>query len=140
MYDWSFVSAPDVSDAWQREGRAFGSTFGLSYQTSSSFQYEINEVAVRFRPASSASCVPVPAWGFCRDNPWYRSFTVLPDKAIEPVTIRRVLASWFLGPNPLPGLMNPEAPSDELSPLEAQTIRMILKRTKKNRWPDDDRW
>ncbi len=65
---------------------------------------------------------------------------MLPEKALDPTTIRRVLASWFLGPNPLPGFMNPDAPADSLSPLEIQTIRMILQRTRKNRWPDDDRF
>jgi hypothetical protein len=58
----------------------------------------------------------------------------------DPLTIRRVLASWFLGPDPLPGMLNPEAPAESLRSLEAQTIRMILRRTLRNRWPDDDRW
>lgn len=58
----------------------------------------------------------------------------------DPLTIRRVLASWFLGPDPLPGMLNPEAPAASLRSLEAQTIRMILRRTLRNRWPDDDRW
>ena len=60
--------------------------------------------------------------------------------AADPLTIRRVLASRFLGPDPLPGLLDPEAPAASLSPLERQAIRMILRRTLKNRRPDDDRW
>jgi hypothetical protein len=140
MLSVSAINAQAGSEAWSREARAFGSIFGLSYQLSPTFQYEIDEVAVTFSPAVGAGCVPVPAWGFCRDSPWYKSFTVLPEKALDPATIRRVLASWFLGPNPLPGFMNADAPADELSPLEIQTIRMILKRSRQNRWPDDDRW
>jgi hypothetical protein len=35
--------------------------------------------------------------------------------------------------------MNPENPARELSPLEARTIRMILRRPLPNRWPDTDR-
>ena len=140
MEDMSNIDSPGVPDAWGREAIVFGSMFGLSYDLSHAFQYETNEVAVRVRPAITAGCVPVPAWGFCRDSPWYKSFTVLPEKALDPATIRRVLASWFLGPNPLPGFMNPDAPADSLSPLETQTIRMILQRPLKNRWPDDDRW
>lgn len=136
----SNINSPDARDAWRREAIVFGSMFGLSYELSYAFQYETNEVAVRVRPAGTAGCVPVPAWGFCRDSPWYKSFTVLPEKATDPATIRRVLASWFLGPNPLPGFMNADAPADDFSPLEMQTIRMILQRPVKNRWPDDDRW
>jgi hypothetical protein len=65
---------------------------------------------------------------------------VLPKKALDPATFRRVLASWFLGPSPLPGFMNADAPADDCSPLEIPTIRMILQRSKRNRWPDDDRF
>ena len=61
------------------------------------------------------------------------------DRATDPFTIRRVLASQFLGPNPFPGLLNPDAPADTLSPFEMQTIRMILQRPLKTRWPDNDR-
>jgi hypothetical protein len=100
------------------------------------------EVKVGFgRQGGGAACAPVPAWGFCREPyPYYKIFTVATEKSVDPATIRRVLASWFLGPNPLPGLMNPRAPADVLSPLELQTIRMILQRPLKNRWPDDDRF
>jgi hypothetical protein len=34
--------------------------------------------------------------------------------------------------------MNATAPADDLSPLESQTIRMILLRQLPNRWPDND--
>lgn len=133
--------SPGVIDAWRIEAQAFGAMFGLKYELTSTFQYSTNEIAVSFVPVPGESCSPILAWGFCRDpNLWYKIFTVLPEKATAPATIRRVLASWFLGPNPLPGFMNTEAPADELSPLEIQTIRMILQRPLKNRWPDDDRW
>jgi len=139
----TFVSPhvdPDVEEAWRIEAQAFGSMFGLRYEFARTFQYSANEVAVSFGQDPAHSCVPGPAWGFCRNSPSYKSFTLLPERALDPTTIRRVLASWFLGSNPLPGLMNPEAPAASLSPLETQTIRMILQRPLKNRWPDDDRW
>ena len=68
-----------------------------------------------------------------------RGSTHEPEKATDPETIRRVLASWFLGPNPLPGFLNGDAQAASLSPLEMQTIRMILQRRLNNRWPDSDR-
>ena len=140
MADPSFDRA-NVLRAWAEEAKAFGAMFGLAYQFPGNFQYETNEIEVTFDQGSGARCTPGAAWGFCRDpNLNYKTFVVAAAKAADPLTIRRVLASWFLGPNPLPGFMNPDAPADSLSPLELQTIRMILQRTLKNRWPDDDRW
>jgi hypothetical protein len=128
----------DVGQAWQAEALAFGARFGLRYEWSTVFQYETNEMAIRFDTAGK--CVPGPASGFCREpSPYWADFVVRPERAGDPATIRRVLASVFLGPNPLPGLLSPAAPADELSPLEEQTIRMILLRRLPNRWPDTDR-
>ncbi|MGE5198970.1 MAG: carboxypeptidase-like regulatory domain-containing protein [Rhodospirillaceae bacterium] len=138
--DPAYLSDLTVSNAWRRGGTEFGATFGLQFQLSSHFQYETNEIAVNFADAGAMACAPVPGWGFCRSSPSYKQFALPPRLSADPVTIRRVLASWFLGPNPQPGLLAPDAPADTLSPLELQTIRMILQRTLKNRWPDDDRW
>lgn len=133
-------SSRDVSLAWAAEASAFGAIFGLSYELSASFQYETNETLVLFDSAPAAPCTPIAVSGFCRDpNMHYKIFRVLPEKATDPETMRRVLASWFLGPNPLPGLLNGDAPAASLSPLEMQTIRMILQRPLDNRWPDSDR-
>jgi len=133
-------SSRDVSLAWAAEATAFGSIFGLSYELSPSFQYETNETQVLFNAEPATPCGPIAVWGFCRDpNMHYKIFRVLPEKATDPETIRRVLASWFLGPNPLPGFLNGDAPAASLSSLEMQTIRMILQRRLTNRWPDSDR-
>lgn len=132
------VPGVDVAGVWENEAKVFGSLVGLKYETSSSFQYETNEIEVRFSSPSSV-CQRVPNWAFCLEPPPYRRYRVAPERAIDPATIRRVLASWFLGPNPLPGLMNAEAPEGALSALELQTIRMILLRPRLNRWPDTDR-
>jgi len=35
--------------------------------------------------------------------------------------------------------MNRDTPAGALTPLEMQTIRMILQRQRPNRWPDNDR-
>jgi hypothetical protein len=130
-----------VGRAWQAQALAFGARFGLEYAWSSSLEYMVNEMAVRFE--TSGACVPELAAGFCREQtpypPDFLEFVVRPERAGDPATIRRVLASVFLGPNPLPGLLNPDAPAEELSPLEEQTIRMVLLRRLPNRWPDTDR-
>jgi hypothetical protein len=131
---------PDIKGAWGAEAAAFGSPFGLRYEEGLARPYETeHEMAVRF--AETGGCATIPAWGFCLESASGNdmSFRVLPANARDPQTIRRVLASWFLGPNPLPGFMNPDAPAADLSPLEAQTIRMILQRPLPNRWPDSDR-
>lgn len=137
LQDESFWGS-EAGRAWKREALAFGARFGLRYEWSAFFQYETNEVAVRFDAAGR--CSPDSASGFCRESsPYFASFVVRPERAGDPATIRRVLASVFLGPNPLPGLLNPDAPAEELSPLEEQTIRMVLLRRLPNRWPDTDR-
>lgn len=68
----------------------------------------------------------------------FASFVVRPARAGDAATIRRVLASAFLGPDPLPGLLNPDAPADELSPFEERTLRMVLLRRLPSLWPDTD--
>lgn len=128
----------EAGQAWKTEALAFGARFGLGYEWSTHFQYETNEVAVRFD--TDGRCSPGLAAGFCREgSPYFASFVVRPERAGDPATIRRVLASVFLGPNPLPGLLSPDAPTDEMSPLEEQTLRMVLLRRLPNRWPDTDR-
>ena len=138
MRDTALV--PADASAWGAEASAFGALFGLTYRISRFFEYDQNEVEVIFQN-SAAICTPSSAWGFCRQPkfPSYKIFMVDPDRRTDPATIRRVLASWFLGPNPLPGFMNAQAPSETLSPFEIQTIRMILQRRLPNRWPDTDR-
>jgi hypothetical protein len=130
------TSDPDIVETWRAGAAAFGGRLGLGYRFASSFQYE-NELQVRFTEAPG--CEPVAAWGFCRERSFWKVFSVLPERARDPQTARRVLASWFLGPHPLPGLLNTRAPSDDLSALEEQTIHMILRRPLPNRWPDNDR-
>ena len=131
-------------DVWRAEAEAFGRRFEISYALQSydcSYPCEYpNGLSVHV--TETGLCEAPPAWGFCQElilNPRARDYTVRPGKARDPQTVRRVLASWFLGPNPLPGLLNPEAPAGDLSPLEVQTIRMILQRRLPNRWPDTDR-
>jgi hypothetical protein len=94
---------------------------------------------VRFADGRDCDFLRMDAWEVCRVSPYYMIFLDPPHKARDPQTIRRVLASFFLGPNPLPGFLNPDAPANELSPLEDRTIRMILQRPLPNRWPDTDR-
>ena len=130
----------DVVRAWSNEARLFGAAVGFSPGVSvrQVFGYDANEIEVNF--GGPPRCDLIKAWGFCQEASPYETFQVQPELAVDPVVIRRVLVSWLLGPNPLPGYMNPEAPADDLSPLETQTIKMILIRYKPNRWPDDDRW
>lgn len=100
------ISAQEV---WAAEAVAFGTPFGLDYQEGAARPWETeNEIAVRY--AETGGCATIPAWGFCLDfaSDTDMSFRVLPGKARDPQTIRRVLASWFLGPNPQRGLMNPD--------------------------------
>jgi hypothetical protein len=134
------ISSSGLKQVWYDEAAAFGAPFGLTYEEGAAIPYETDYlIAVRFSEAGG--CRTVPAWGSCQEaaSGDYTAFKVLPEKAGDPATVRRVLASWFLGPNPLPGLLNPDAPAAELSPLEVQTIRMILQRPNPNRWPDTDR-
>jgi hypothetical protein len=132
-------SAPaEVNQAWASAAVRFGSMFNLTYVVGPVFQYETNEIEVTF--GADRGCTPSPVTGFCRlPNRSYTLFAVSDDRATDPSTIDRVLASLFLGPNPLPGLLNANAPADSLSPFEIQTIRMILQRPRKTRWPDNDR-
>jgi hypothetical protein len=136
-----YVTIPSASDevrrAWQAAAADFGSVFQLNYVMESQFQYDTNEIEILF--GADQKCTPSPTLGFCKIPSAYMVFAVPDDRATDPTTIRRVLASLFLGPNPFPGLLNPDAPGDTLSPFEMQTIRMILQRPGLTRWPDDDR-
>jgi hypothetical protein len=127
----------DVRTAWKAGAVNFGSVFGITYVMETQFQYDENEISVSFGP--DHGCMPASSSGLCRASIYYKDFAVATDRATDPVTIRRVLASLFLGPNPFPGLLNPDAPADTLSPFEMQTILMILQRPLKTRWPDNDR-
>lgn len=128
----------EIQAAWSAEAAAFGAPFNLPYEVTTMFQYDANEIAVEF--GGTPRCTPIAAWGFCRvlDSP-YETYDVQAEKALDPATIRRVLADRFLGPNPLPGLMSLQAPASQLSAFESRTIRMILLRPLPNRWPDTDR-
>ena len=125
--------------AWQNQGIAFGALFGLQYKISSEYFYDINEVSILFYETGSAPCAPIVTWGQCDDPGPYKTYWIAVDRAEDAATIRRALASWFLGPSPLPGLMNAVSPAEHLSALEEQTIRMMLLRPRSNRWPDIDR-
>ena len=114
---------PTDASSWGAEASAFGAMFGLTYRVSRFFEYEQNELEVIFQN-SAAICTPSPAWDSAatqNSRPSRFSWSTLTGEQI-PAAIRRVLASWFLGSNPLPGLMNAQAPSETLSPLELQTI------------------
>jgi hypothetical protein len=127
----------DLLSAWASEAQALSVIMGVTFEVSGRFRYETNEISVRF--GEGTGCTALPAWGFCLRPPPYKTFEVRPALARDPQTIRRVLASAFLGANPLPGFMNAEAPSDTLTRFELLTIQMILQRRLPNRWPDSDR-
>jgi hypothetical protein len=128
---------PAVSAAWRAGAAEFGAAFGFAYVLGTQFMYDQNEISVFF--GLDHGCTPASLSGFCRASRSYMDFAVATDRATDRITIRRVLASQFLGPNPLPGLLNPDAPDDTLSPFEVQTIRMILQHPRKTYWPDNDR-
>jgi hypothetical protein len=122
--------------AWDAGARAFGDEFHISLQTSSDVDPYDKWMAVSFR---TGGCAPSPTLGFCLDDPIYKTFAVASGKATDPETIRRVLAAYFLGPNPRPGFMNLAAPAHDLTPFEHHAIEMILQRPRVNWWPDTDR-
>lgn len=124
-------------DPWAVEAVSLGQAIGLPIRIEEQFQYEPNEIIVSV--VAATTCRPAPTSGFCLVASPYKRFEVHASVANEPKTIRRVLASAFLGPNPLPGLMHAEAPADNLTPFELQTIKMIRQRPRPNRWPDTDR-
>lgn len=133
-------ASPELMSAWRAAAKSFGSLFGLRYVVGNEFQYVQNEVAVYI--GDSAAMLGCPAsvtLGFCRGPSVDKTFSVVPDRAIDPVVINRVLASLFLAADPFPGLLNPFSPADTLTPFEEQSIRMILQHQYKTRWPDDDR-
>jgi hypothetical protein len=138
-----YLTIPSADDAtwaaWKAGAADFGSMFGINYVIGSQEWLDQNEIVVVF--GTDHSCTPAPLSGFCWITPnSYKDFAVATDRATDPVTIRRVLASQFLGPNPFPGLLNSGAPADTLSPFEMQTIRMILQRPLPQlHWPDNDR-
>jgi hypothetical protein len=133
--------------AWRDETSAFGAPFGAHYTLGEASDYACpwecgssNMIFVHF--GETGLCHTPANAGFCLEPSstlTARGVTVRPGSERDVRPIRAVLASWFLGPNPLPGLLNPESPASELSPLEARTIRMILRRPLPNRWPDTDR-
>lgn len=133
--------------AWSDETSAFGAPFGADYALGEASDYacpwECGSSKMIFVHFGETGLCHAPAnLGFCLEPASTlkaRGVTVRRGSERDVRTIRAVLASWFLGPNPLPGLMNPENPARELSPLEARTIRMILRRPLPNRWPDTDR-
>jgi hypothetical protein len=125
----------EQKNAWIKEAATFGAEIGVVYIVADFFQYDADELAVEF---VGGQCTPDPLLRFCRDGRNYKAFRISPDAALDPLTIRRVLASWFIGPNPFPGLVSPTSPEPSLSPFERQTIGMMLVRDKRNRWPDDD--
>jgi hypothetical protein len=128
----------DVRSAWDAAAQEFGASFGITYEISSFFQYDANEMEVLF--GADRGCAPSPVLGFCRVNPGgYMIFAVAPDRARDPLTMRRVIASLFLGFNPLVGLLNPNTPAETLSQFEIRTIRLILLKFQNTRWPDNDR-
>ena len=100
----------DLAAVWETESAAFGAPFHLNYQLSHVFQYEEDEIAARF--ARTGECDLTPAWGFCQEPPLdvrsRRSSESCPRDRATRGSSRRVLASCVLGPNPLPGLMNPD--------------------------------
>ena len=103
------------------------------------FAYDPNEV--NMRPLGNPpQCTPVESLGFCREpNTNYVLYRMRPERTSDPMAVKRLIFSFFLGANPLPGFMNLESPGDTLSALELQTIRMIMQRPRTNRWPDSDR-
>ncbi len=122
-------------DAWDAEAAKFGAQFHIAYDLADTLQYEANELEVRFL---GGPCVAIPALGFCQENSPYKIFDVMPEKALDRLTIDRVLASWFLGTDPLTGLLNATSPAAQLSPFEVRTIQMMFVRRHPTRWPDDD--
>lgn len=124
-------------DRWVAEASSLAQEIDIPFKVESQFQYDSNEITVRV--VTATTCTVVPAWGFCPGAPPYKTIEVQASVANDPKTIRRVMASALLGPNPLPGFMNAEAPAADLTAFELQTIRMILQRPRPNRWPDTDR-
>jgi hypothetical protein len=128
-------ATPEQRSAWTAGAASFGTAMGIAYRVSDGFQYDHDEVAIKF---VGGLCTPDSALGFCRDEVNYKVFRVTPERSIDPVIIERLLAAWFLGPNPLPGLLSPASPQSSLSAFERQTIQMMTIRQYTNRWPDDD--
>ena len=89
------------------------------------FQYDLNEILVSF--TSRSDCAGIRLWSICRTFPYW--FYEVPQAiARDEGAIQRTLALTFVGPNPLPGLLNLNNPGNELSPFELQTLRMVLAR------------
>jgi hypothetical protein len=116
--------AAAARDTWQREINSVNLQTGSGFAIHEAFTYE-QEITVRF-DQTAASCPS--AWGFCALPGPYRGALVRRDLAADPVVIRRVLAYAVLSANPQPGLLNTAHPADDLSRLEAGTIRMLFLR------------
>lgn len=103
------------------------------------FAYDPNEINMRLL-GNPPECIPTEWLGFCREpNTGYVLYRMRPERTSDAAAVKRLIFSFFLGPNPLPGFMSAEDPRASLSPLELQTIRMIMQRPRTNRWPDSDR-
>jgi hypothetical protein len=131
--------APEILNIWKDVANQLAPKLGVVFEFAAFMQYAQNEMLVSVDKGGQARCSHVPAWGFCWEPSPYPTVTVLQDRLTDRTTIARVLVSFFLGANPLPGFMNAQAPADSLTPLEGRTVRMILQRPHKNRWPDTDR-
>lgn len=130
---------PGGSKVWSEVIAEISRTLPVKIEFYSNFQYDPNEVNMRIL-ADPPQCTPVVSWGFCRDsNPNYELYWMPLERTTDPQAVKRLIFSFFLGANPLLGFMNVESPADTLSPLELQTIRMLMQRPRKNRWPDSDR-
>ena len=141
LYVSLFGQGPDTLRRWQGVAAAVANELEVAIEVSPFFQYENNEVGVRTLGEGANLCTPILAWGFCQDpqSQFYEIYWMSPDRINDGAAARRVILSFFLGPNPMGGVMNLDDPGEALSPLELQTIRMILLRPRDNRWPDSDR-
>lgn len=133
-YMISMSGAPAaVVAAWTTTVKDACKNAGLQCAVYPTFQYETFEIDVRFSDTCTAPS------GICKVASSYDVRIVRPDLALDKPTMRRVVASWFLGTNPLPGLMSERAPADDFSQLELRSIQVMAQRMKRNAWPDSDR-
>ena len=134
--------APDGLKVWTEVVAEVARTLQISVDFYPFFAYDVNEVNMRLL-GDPPQCLVAP-WGFCSDpppgyGPYYAFYRMPLDRTTDRAAVKRLIFSFFLGANPLPGFMSVEHPTDTLTPLELQTIRMILLRPRTNRWPDSDR-
>ncbi len=134
--------APDGLKVWTEVAAEVARTLQISVDFYPFFAYDVNEV--NMRPLGDPPQCLVTPWGFCSDPPpgygsYYGFYRMPLDRTTDRAAAKRLIFSFFLGVNPLQGFMSVEHPADTLSPLELQTIRMMLLRPRTNRWPDSDR-